>query len=95
MNTLMPGRFRLGSAETCSKSSRYVGMNTKFSELLTEVERLLLLIEHNTPPEVEVIENVKKLIRELRNEGYAAEAGLAPHGHEGRNQGEEGRPAKK
>jgi hypothetical protein len=91
-------RLRLvpaGSPETCSELSRYAGMNVKVSELLKEVERLLVHVEHNVPPEVEVVEKVKKLIRELRNEGHAAEAGLAPHGHEGRNQGEEGNPAKK
>jgi hypothetical protein len=43
-------------------------MDSKFQNILVLTERLLLHVEHGIPPEVEVIDELRKLIGEVRRE---------------------------
>jgi hypothetical protein len=43
-------------------------MDDKIELLMTHVERLLLHVRHSVPPEVVVVDDVEKLIGEIREE---------------------------
>jgi hypothetical protein len=43
-------------------------MDAKIDQLLHEVERLLMHIEHHVPAEVVVTENVRRLVNDIRAE---------------------------
>jgi hypothetical protein len=54
--------------ETPGKSLRYVKMEQKIDRLLTEVERLLLHVGHHIPPETVAVDDLRKLVAEIRQE---------------------------
>jgi hypothetical protein len=57
--------------ETCGESPRYVEMEHKIDRLLTEVERLLLHVEHHIPPETVAVDDLRKLVVEIRKDRNA------------------------
>ncbi|WP_068028326.1 hypothetical protein [Rhodoplanes sp. Z2-YC6860] len=76
-----------GSAETSSHWRGYKVMEQTLEKALNLAERIIMHIEHEVPPEAEVVAELKTLIPKLRKErGFASPVDSArPGGHVGQH----------